>query len=63
MLTQDKRIVTEKNDLGLRGSTGGRIGTERSRVPTTSLVNERRTYGRDEDKKAIIKDDIRDLPY
>ncbi|KAK4594786.1 hypothetical protein RGQ29_018483 [Quercus rubra] len=50
-----QRIVTEKNDLNLRGSTGGRIGTERSRVPTTSLVNERRTYGRDEDKKAIIK--------
>ena len=50
-----QRIVTEKNDLDLRGSTGGRIGTERSREATTSLVNERRTYGRDEDKKAIIK--------
>ena len=50
-----QRIVTENNGLDLRGSTGGRIGTERSRVPTTSLVNERRTYGRDEDKKAIIK--------
>nr|POF15865.1 putative disease resistance rpp13-like protein 1 [Quercus suber] len=50
-----QRIVTENNGLDLRGSTGVRIGTERSRVPTTSLVNERRTYGRDEDKKAIIK--------
>ena len=50
-----QRIVREKNDLDLRGSTGGRTGTERSRVPTTSLVNERHTYGRDEDKKAIIK--------
>ncbi|KAM4080535.1 hypothetical protein ACJW30_11G024300 [Castanea mollissima] len=50
-----QRIVTEKNDLDLRGSTGGRIGTERSRVPTTSLVNEDHTYGRDEDKKTIIK--------
>ncbi|KAM3684171.1 hypothetical protein ACB098_11G024400 [Castanea mollissima] len=50
-----QRIVTEKNDLDLRGSTGERIGTERSREATTSLVNERRTYGRDEDKKAIIE--------
>ena len=50
-----QRIVTEKNDLDLRGSTGGRTGTERSRVPTTSLVNEDNTYGRDEDKKTIIK--------
>ena len=50
-----QRIVTEKNDLDLRGSTGGRIGTERSREATTSLVNEHCTYGRDEDKKAIIK--------
>ncbi|XP_065625078.1 putative disease resistance protein At3g14460 isoform X2 [Quercus suber] len=50
-----QRIVTENNGLDLRGSTGVRIGTERSRVPTTSLVIERRTYGRDEDKKAIIK--------
>ena len=51
-----QQIVTVKNSLGLMiGSTGGRTVTERSRVPTTSLVNERRTYGRDEDKKAIIK--------
>ena len=50
-----QRIVTENNGLDLRGRTGGRIGTERSREATTSLVNERRTYGRDEDKKAIIK--------
>ncbi|KAL4598135.1 hypothetical protein ACB092_11G038000, partial [Castanea dentata] len=49
-----QRIVTEKNGLDLRGSTGGRIGTERSREATTSLVNERCTYGRDGDKKAII---------
>ncbi|KAL4598130.1 hypothetical protein ACB092_11G037500 [Castanea dentata] len=46
-----QRIVTEKNDLDLRGRTG----IERSRMPTTSLVNENHTYGRDEDKKAIIK--------
>ncbi|KAK4594783.1 hypothetical protein RGQ29_018480 [Quercus rubra] len=50
-----QRIVTEMNGLGLIGSTGGRTVTERSRVPTTSLVNEDNTYGRDEDKKTIIK--------
>ena len=49
-----QRIVTEMNGLGLIGSTGGRTVTERSRVPTTSLVNERRTYGREEEKKTII---------
>ncbi|KAF3942690.1 hypothetical protein CMV_030677 [Castanea mollissima] len=35
-----QRIVTEKNDLDLRGSTGERIGTERSREATTSLLSE-----------------------
>ncbi|XP_075643578.1 putative disease resistance RPP13-like protein 1 [Castanea sativa] len=48
-------IVKDKNDLELRETNGGRTKTTRSRVPTTSLVNERHTYGRDEDKKAIIK--------
>jgi hypothetical protein len=40
--------------LELRENTGGRTRTTRSRVPTTSLVNEGHTYGRDEDKKAIV---------
>nr|POE87085.1 putative disease resistance rpp13-like protein 1 [Quercus suber] len=50
-----EKSVTDKNNLDLIGSTGGRTRTERSRVPTTSLVNEDHTYGRDEDKKTIIK--------
>ena len=33
----------------------GRIITRRSRPPSTSLVNESRTYGRDKDKKEIVK--------
>ena len=46
-------IVTEKNGLPLIESTGGRTGTERSRVPTTH-VNEDGNYGREEEKKTII---------
>ena len=43
-----QKNVTDKNNLDLIGSTGGRTRTERSRVPTTSLVNEDHTYGRNE---------------
>ncbi|KAM3684183.1 hypothetical protein ACJW31_11G024300 [Castanea mollissima] len=50
-----QRIMKDKNDLELRENSGGKTTTTRSRVPTTSLVNERHTYGREEDKKAIIK--------
>ncbi|XP_050284814.1 putative disease resistance RPP13-like protein 1 [Quercus robur] len=50
-----QRIVTEMNGLGLIESTGRRTRTTRSWVPTTSLVNEGHVYGRDEDKKAIVK--------
>jgi hypothetical protein len=53
--TRLQRIVTDKNDLELSENTGGRTRTTISRVPTTSLVNEGCTYGRDEDKKAIVK--------
>ncbi|KAL0006801.1 hypothetical protein SO802_008303 [Lithocarpus litseifolius] len=50
-----QRIVTEMNGLGLIENTGRRTTTTRSWVPTTSLVNEGHVYGRDEDKKAIVK--------
>uniref|UniRef100_A0A2N9GMR7 Disease resistance RPP13-like protein 1 n=1 Tax=Fagus sylvatica TaxID=28930 RepID=A0A2N9GMR7_FAGSY len=53
--TRLQRIVMDKNDLELSENTGGRTRTTISRVATTSLVNEGRTYGRDEDKKAIVK--------
>ena len=50
-----QEIVEEKKDLELRENTGGRTLTKTSRPPSTSLVNESRTYGRDEDKKEIVK--------
>ncbi|KAM3733811.1 hypothetical protein ACB098_11G166200 [Castanea mollissima] len=54
--TRLQEIVTQKNALELRENTGlGRTGATRSRVPTTSLVNEAHTHGREEDKKAIVK--------
>ncbi|XP_030965414.1 putative disease resistance RPP13-like protein 1 [Quercus lobata] len=53
--TRLQNIVTDKKDLELRENTGGTTRTTRSRLPTTSLVNEGRVYGREEDKKAIVK--------
>ncbi|XP_030965409.1 putative disease resistance RPP13-like protein 1 [Quercus lobata] len=54
--TRLQNIVTDKKDLELRENAGlGRAGATRPRVPTTSLVNEGRVYGREEDKKAIVK--------
>ncbi|XP_030965415.1 putative disease resistance RPP13-like protein 1 [Quercus lobata] len=53
--TRLQEIVTQKNDLELRDCAEGRTRTKRSRVPTTSLVNEVHVYGRDGDKKAIVK--------
>ncbi|GMY22605.1 putative disease resistance RPP13-like protein 1, partial [Fagus crenata] len=49
-------IETRKNGLELKECAEGRTRTRvRSRVPETSLVNESYTYGRDEDKRAIVK--------
>ncbi|KAM3685996.1 hypothetical protein ACJW31_11G163000 [Castanea mollissima] len=54
--TRLQEIVTQKNNLELRENAGlGRTGATRPRVPTTSLVNEGHTHGREEDKKAIVK--------
>ncbi|XP_050283583.1 putative disease resistance protein RGA3 [Quercus robur] len=51
-----QEIVEEKKDLELRENTEGRrTRTTRPRPPTTSLVNEGHTYGRDKDKEAIVK--------
>ncbi|KAL0006970.1 hypothetical protein SO802_008472 [Lithocarpus litseifolius] len=49
-----QEIVTRKNDLKLEDFARGRTRTITSRVPATSLV-ESHTYGREEDKKAIVK--------
>ncbi|KAM3686002.1 hypothetical protein ACJW31_11G163600 [Castanea mollissima] len=53
--TRLQEIVTQKKDLELRDSAEGRTRTRRPRLLTTSLVNEGHVYGRDEDKKAIVK--------
>uniref|UniRef100_A0A2N9FFD4 Uncharacterized protein n=1 Tax=Fagus sylvatica TaxID=28930 RepID=A0A2N9FFD4_FAGSY len=53
--TRLQEIVTWKNDLQLTENTGGRTKTTSSRALTTSVVNEGHVYGRDEDKKAIVK--------
>ncbi|KAL4600913.1 hypothetical protein ACB092_11G234000 [Castanea dentata] len=50
-----EEIVTLKEGLKLQDCAGGRTITTTSRPPSTSLVNESRTYGRDEDKKEIVK--------
>ena len=53
--TRLQNIVTDKKDLELRENTGGTTRATRSRVPTISLVNEGHVYGREEDKKDIVK--------
>jgi hypothetical protein len=45
-------LVDQKEDLGLREGTVG--GNPLERLPTTSLVDESRIFGRDDDKMAII---------
>ncbi|KAM3699266.1 hypothetical protein ACJW31_05G012600 [Castanea mollissima] len=52
--TRLQEIVTQKNDLELKVKAQGMTKTTRSRLPSTSLVNEGQVFGRDEDKKAII---------
>jgi hypothetical protein len=53
--TRLQEIVTQKNNLQLRDCVEGRTKTTSSSALTTSLVNEGHVYGRDEDKKAIVK--------
>ncbi|XP_062173801.1 putative disease resistance RPP13-like protein 1 [Alnus glutinosa] len=45
-------LVDQKENLGLREGTVG--GNPSERLPTTSLVDESRIFGRDDDKEAII---------
>jgi len=44
-------LVNERENLGLREGVGGNPS---ERLPTTSLVDESRIFGRDDDKKTII---------
>ncbi|KAM4072837.1 hypothetical protein ACB094_11G169900 [Castanea mollissima] len=54
--TRLQKIVSDKEDLELIKNTEGRRNRPtRPKPSTTSLVTEGHTYGRDEDKKAIVK--------
>lgn len=53
IINRVKEIAARKIDLGLRENTGGRCYV-RGRLPTTSLVDESRVYGRGEEKRAIL---------
>ncbi|XP_065881722.1 putative disease resistance protein At3g14460 isoform X3 [Euphorbia lathyris] len=50
-----ERITSEKCVLNLQESGGGRGRRVRERQPTTSLVNEAKVYGREEDQKAVVQ--------
>ncbi|XP_020538843.1 putative disease resistance protein At3g14460 isoform X2 [Jatropha curcas] len=50
-----EKITAAKRDLDLRESVGGRSSSVRERQPTTSLVNEAKIYGREDDQKAILE--------
>ncbi|XP_031279835.1 putative disease resistance RPP13-like protein 1 [Pistacia vera] len=58
--TRLQNIATEKDQLGLEKNLGGRFNTVKQTPPTTSLVNEAKVYGREEDKEAILKTLLRD---
>ncbi|KAF3954864.1 hypothetical protein CMV_019844 [Castanea mollissima] len=54
--TRLQKIVSDKEDLELIKNTEGRRNRPtRPKPSTTSLVTEGHTYGRDKDKKAIVK--------
>ncbi|XP_065865172.1 putative disease resistance RPP13-like protein 1 isoform X2 [Euphorbia lathyris] len=48
-------IIKQKDDLNLRDSDIRRVTQVSERPPSTSLVNEAKVYGRNEDKKAVLK--------
>ncbi|KAJ4723711.1 NB-ARC domain-containing disease resistance protein [Melia azedarach] len=55
-----KDIVTQKDHLGLNENSPGKSKMARKRLPTTSLVNEAKEYGREKDKEEIVQLLIRD---
>ncbi|XP_024038856.1 putative disease resistance RPP13-like protein 1 [Citrus clementina] len=58
-----QEILTEKDLLNLKESSAGRSRKGRQRLPTTSLVNEAKVFGREAEKKEIVelllRDDLR----
>ncbi|XP_024040330.1 putative disease resistance RPP13-like protein 1 [Citrus clementina] len=56
-------IVTQKDLLDLKESSTGGSKKDRQRLPTTSLVNEAKVFGREAEKKEIVelllRDDLR----
>ncbi|CAI0473674.1 unnamed protein product [Linum tenue] len=50
-----QKISAEKNHLDLKEIVGTRLPTTAERLPTTSLVNESKVYGRDEDWLGILE--------
>lgn len=57
-----QEISGQKNDLHLRENAGGSSYAMKSRLPTTSLVDESRVYGRETDKEAILNLLLKDEP-
>ncbi|KAL9451742.1 hypothetical protein AB3S75_013332 [Citrus x aurantiifolia] len=58
-----QEIVTQKDLLDLKESSTGGSKKDRQRLPTTSLVNEAKVFGREAEKKEIVelllRDDLR----
>ncbi|KAJ4723710.1 Disease resistance protein [Melia azedarach] len=58
-----QEIVRQKDQLGLDKNSGGRSEKFKQRLPTTSLVNEAKVYGREKEKEEIVelllRDDLR----
>ncbi|KAH9750223.1 putative disease resistance RPP13-like protein 1 [Citrus sinensis] len=53
-------VATQKDSLGLKESSAGRSKKVRQRLPTTSLVNGAKVYGRETEKKEIVELLLRD---
>ncbi|XP_031271086.1 putative disease resistance RPP13-like protein 1 [Pistacia vera] len=58
--TRLQDIATQKDQLGLREYSGGKSRNARQRLPTSSLVNEAKVFGRERDHEAIVELLLRD---
>lgn len=57
-----ENISKQKDVLGLKDNVAGILSEFKQRLPTTSLVEEPRVYGRDDDEKLMIEVLLRDEP-